>query len=91
MTNIGEILYDEFHRFGYNPCRKKTKFCTAKIASWFIPEAKSVIHNWGKDLRVDNSKAREIMQMEFRDLKKTVIDMGYSLIASGYVPDRVKS
>jgi hypothetical protein len=85
---LGEVLYEEFHPHGYKPTRKKMAFCTAKIGSWFIPEAKSVLYHWGKRIDVSNKKAKEVLKIDFINYKKSIIDMGYDLIEKGYVPDR---
>lgn len=81
-------MYQEFNKYGYKPNRKKLSFCTAKIGSFFISEAKSILKTWGKEVGVTNDKAKDILKIEFRDHKQTIIDMGYSLIERGYVPDR---
>jgi hypothetical protein len=65
-------------------------FCIAKIGSWFIPEAKSILHQWGKKIGVSNKKAREVLKIDFIEPKQSIIDMGYDLIEKGYVPDRRK-
>lgn len=44
------------------------------------------------DFSADNTKSKEILGMEYKiDLKQTIIDMGYSLIEKGLVPDLRKS
>ena len=77
---MGETLTEEFKQYNYNPNRKLMKYCFAKFGSIFVPEAKSVISQWGKNVGTSNAKIKEHMNMEFRNTKKTVIEMGYSLI-----------
>lgn len=56
----------------------------------FIPEAKSVMHQWGKNAQCSNQKAKDVLKMDFIDYKTSVVDMGYDLISKGYIPDRTK-
>jgi hypothetical protein len=90
FTFIGNALYEEFNQYGYKPNRKKLKFCIAKLGAVFIPEVKSVLTSWGMNVSVSNKKIKEHMNFEFRDMKQTISEMGYSLIEKGYVPDKRK-
>ncbi|CAI2371119.1 unnamed protein product [Moneuplotes crassus] len=90
FTFLGQTLADEFGQYGYKPNRKMLKYCFAKFGSFFISEVKTILSQWGKNVSTSNAKAIEHLNMEFRDTKQTVIDMGYSLIDQGYVPDKRK-
>jgi hypothetical protein len=65
-------------------------YCAIKIGSWFIPEAKTVVHQWGKNAQVSNEKAKDVLKINFIDYKTSVVEMGYDLIDKGYVPDKRK-
>lgn len=87
FNKIGQVLYDNFQQFGYNPTRKNMRYCTTKIASFFIPEAKAVLYHWGKNVKVSNEKAQKVLKIKFNDIDQTIVDMGNSLIDVGIVPD----
>mmetsp|Transcript_6783 Transcript_6783/g.5931 ORF Transcript_6783/g.5931 Transcript_6783/m.5931 type:complete len:349 (-) Transcript_6783:48-1094(-) len=87
---LGKVLTEEFKQHGYKPNRKLMKYCFAKFGAVFVPEAKSVINQWGLNVSTSNEKIKEHLGMEFRDSKTSVIEMGYSLIEQGFVPDKRK-
>lgn len=77
---LGEALNEEFRPHGYKPNKKVIKYCLLRLGSIFLPEAKSIIKQWGINVSTDNSKAKEHLEMDFRNTKETVVEMGYSLI-----------
>ena len=40
----------------------------------------------GKKFRVDNTKSKDLLKMEYLPIQKTIVDMGHQLIKLGVVP-----
>lgn len=88
FVKVGENIAKEFSSFGYEPSQRKLGYCTAKVASWFVPEAKSLLKQWGKKISVSNAKSKEHLNIAYTDIfDRSLIDMCNSLIENGYVPD----
>mmetsp|Transcript_9805 Transcript_9805/g.8634 ORF Transcript_9805/g.8634 Transcript_9805/m.8634 type:complete len:87 (+) Transcript_9805:383-643(+) len=85
---MGETLNEEFGQYGYRPNVKKLYYFVAWLASFVMPEAKAVIGQWGIQVKTSNQKIKNNMDMEFRDMKDTIKEMGYSLIEQGFVEDK---
>jgi len=88
---LSVYLRDEFTQYGYKIPNRKIKYCTVKFASMFDDSLKQILPYVGKELRIENKRSIEELHIEYIDPKKSVVDMGYSLIERGYVPDKRKS
>jgi hypothetical protein len=67
-------------------------YCPLKLASYFDDQIKTVLPMIGVELTADNNLSKELLGMTYEDrnLRQSVIDMGYSLIEMGLVPDKRK-
>lgn len=45
---------------------------------------------WNKKITVSNKKSIDTLEINYIPYEKSLIDMGYSLIEKGYVPNRIK-
>ncbi len=43
---------------------------------------------WDKELIFDNSQSRNVLGVEYGDIKKTIVEMTYSMFETGALPDR---
>ncbi|RCS22834.1 aldehyde reductase [Phyllobacterium salinisoli] len=73
----------------------KSSLPTAELPDWFVrilalvdADAQSIVHELGRDLRVDTSKAAAMLQWHPRPEEETIRDCGRSLIDRGLVPLR---
>ena len=41
---------------------------------------------WEKGMSWDNSRSREVLGIEYRDMNKAIVEMAYSLIELGVIP-----
>uniref|UniRef100_A0AC35GF70 Uncharacterized protein n=1 Tax=Panagrolaimus sp. PS1159 TaxID=55785 RepID=A0AC35GF70_9BILA len=57
-----------------------------KAAGLFSDQAKMISERLNLDCKIDNSKAKRMLNIEFRDPKKSVVEMAYSLIEHGILP-----
>jgi hypothetical protein len=51
FVEIGIKMNDEF-KDRHDPSYHKLGYCTAKVASWFIPEAQVILKQWRKKIQV---------------------------------------
>ena len=83
---VAATLAKEFSPYGYNvPTFSPPKFLLF-IPSFFNPllgQLYSSIDNYHK---IDNSASKNVLGLQYRDMEKTIIDSGYSLIYQGIVP-----
>ena len=88
MSDIAAILSKEFKPQGYKiPSMKVPKFLLRVVGLWDAAAA-AVVSSIGKQIKYDNTRAREMLGMTFIPSQKSVIDMAYSLIDLGIVPDK---
>ncbi len=57
------------------------------MGSWFKPELKHAVRKWGLELSFDNSQSRDVLGVQYGDMNKTIIDMTYSMFATGALRD----
>ena len=84
---IGEILYDEFSQMGHSVTTGQMCLATIWLASFYTSEVKYFYDTWGYKCTVLNDKIVDELEIEFITLKKSLIDMGYSLMEHGIVKD----
>lgn len=59
------------------------------MVSYFDSQVKHVLPMIGNEFQLSNERSKKMLGMEYRlDLKQSLIDMGYSLIEKGIVPDK---
>lgn len=91
FSKLGITLNKEFRQYGYKPVTKDMGYCTAKMAACCnVGQMKIVVLQWDKNIRVDNTKSKETLGVKYINMDETIVEMGYSLIEKGYVPDKRK-
>ncbi len=85
IKDIAQILSDEFRPLGYKIPLKEAPYFLMKIASLFDKSVKMILPSWGKEGVVDNTRMTQVLGIEPRSAKDTVVEMGYSLIERGFV------
>jgi nucleoside-diphosphate-sugar epimerase len=88
---IGTALKEEFGPVGYTkiPTKGLGKFVMT-FAAIFVKEARGVQKTIGVEMKVDTSKSKNELGVDYRDYKESLKDMGWSLINKGLVPDKRK-
>jgi len=56
-----------------------------RILAWVDADARTIVHELGRDLRVDSSKARSMLQWHSRPEEETIRDCAQSLIQRGLI------
>ena len=52
-----------------------------------MPKLKGFLGTWGNIVNVDSTKSREVLGLEYRDTKKSIVEMAHNLIDQGYIED----
>lgn len=55
------------------------------MTSWFDKSVKLILPYWEKTRELDNTKSKEILKIEYYDVKESILAMAESLISSGQV------
>ena len=88
--DVMEVLRKEFAHQGYCIVSRKVGYCPMKFISLFDTQIKLLLPFIGREMKVDNSRSRKELGIEYRQVAQTVIDSGYSFIEKGVVPDKRK-
>mmetsp|Transcript_6562 Transcript_6562/g.10548 ORF Transcript_6562/g.10548 Transcript_6562/m.10548 type:complete len:140 (-) Transcript_6562:49-468(-) len=89
FSEMGQILKDKYGS-AYNVPTSDMPYCVAWFGSLFRDDMKLMVKMWNIDLEIDPIQTREVLGIEFTDLKKSILDMAESMIDCGYLPDKRK-
>ena len=90
LLDMTKILQGEFKQYGYKVASKTIGKCLLRIAALFDSEVKGILDYIGVPFKLDNSKSVNELGLKYTPIEKSLIEMGYCLIESGYVPDKRK-
>lgn len=88
FSDLGKILNEEFKPLGYKVTHKDMCKLTAWSVKWFNKDMRSFYADWDIKCHVKNDKAKSELGIDFISIKDSLIEMGYSLIDHGFVPDK---
>jgi len=80
FREISKTLAKEFRRQGYWLPRYEVPYIGVWLYSFIDQEAKQILARLNRKVLFDNSKARSLLGMEFRNPEKSIIEMSYSMI-----------
>ena len=80
FSKLGITLDKEFRQHGYKPVTKDMSYCLAKMAGCCSSDMKPILVQWGKNVKVDNSKSKNELGVKYIPMDETITEMGYSLI-----------
>ena len=90
FKEMAEILNTHFGQYGYKVKTGEIKLWMLKVASWIDDTAKTILPQWDKDQRLHNEKSVQVLGMQYRSYKDTLIEMGENFIDVGLVKDKRK-
>ncbi|MCP9265256.1 Integrator complex subunit 9-like protein [Dirofilaria immitis] len=87
LSQLTRWLYEEFKDQGFLISRITTPNWLAKLYAKVTcdPHFKAVKYRLGPKLYFDNTKSQQLLQMEYMPIKKSVIDMVYSMLDYGII------
>lgn len=90
MSDIAKVL-----KTHYGKIYKVTTMGAPKIGvvilAMFDRQLQDVKKGVGKKVNFDNSKSKQLLNLEYIGYEKTLVDMVEALIATGYIPDKRKA
>jgi dihydroflavonol-4-reductase len=91
MREMAVLLREEFTSLGYSPTTFHVPNILARFLSIFDSQVRSVVRNLGISRELDCVNAKKILGMNLKENKRLVIEMAYSAIAMGQIPDKSKT
>ncbi|KAI0228540.1 putative anthocyanidin reductase, partial [Lamellibrachia satsuma] len=85
LSRIAQILSDKFKSQGYNIPLHTAPYALVWLLSWFDKTIQMILPAIGKESKVDNTRMREVLGVEPRNIEDGYIDMVYSLIENGMI------
>ena len=90
LKEIGEALEEEFKSQGYNIPLTEAPYVVMWLYARFDAPIRQLLPSVGRKMWLDNTRMREVLNIEPRPLKQAVIDMAYSMIEKGMVKKTAK-
>jgi nucleoside-diphosphate-sugar epimerase len=91
MRDMARILAQEFGPRGYRVPTGHLPYWVLWLIARFDPTIRLTLDYIGKREVVDNRKIRDELGMEFRPIRRTLVDMAESMIERGVVPRAQKA
>jgi len=83
-----EILSDEFRSQGYYIPFIQAPYSFVWLYSFISVEARASLGRLNRKILFNNEKSKKLLNLEYRPVKDSIIEMGYSLIERGIVPKK---
>ena len=91
MRELCFIFRNEFKKYGYKIPTTEFPRAAVKLVAIFRSELRLGLPMIGQFIAGNNKKSRELLGIKYdRNIEQTIIEMGYSVIDHGFVPDRTK-
>jgi len=80
-------LHKEFSKQGYwiTVLRAPDVLLRIYAATGLDPMSQAIVHRIGSEVKFDNTKSKELLGMQYTDIRSSVIEMMYSMIELGMV------
>jgi len=83
LKEVAQVMAKEFKPQGYSIATMGMPKFGVKIVSLWDKKAKAILPSVGKSIQLGNNRMKEVLEIEPRDVKETIIDMCYSMIERG--------
>ena len=67
---LREALKDDYE---YEIADTEMNRCPMYLISWFSSDARNALDKWGHELNYDTTKAKDILKIQFKDVRKAVV------------------
>ena len=89
FSEMGVVLRDEFAPAGYHPPTVTMPKWLAHVAAVFVPDLRGLLPGWGrKGATYDVAPSRDVLGIQYHDVKESVRLAGYSAVYHGLVPKK---
>ena len=89
MITVARALADEFNDKGYNVATKKIPYALMWVLGRCDKTIRAVLPEVGVDRKMDHSRAERVLGIDFIAPETTVVDMAYSMIEKGALPNKL--
>uniref|UniRef100_A0A914XAV0 NAD-dependent epimerase/dehydratase domain-containing protein n=1 Tax=Plectus sambesii TaxID=2011161 RepID=A0A914XAV0_9BILA len=92
FKDIARVLIAEFRHQGYLvSISHEVPYCLVKFLSYFDPHVASIMDRLNFEVKFDNSKAKNLLHMDFTPPEKALVDMIYSMVEKGVLEKHTKN
>lgn len=88
MEKVIRLLKEEFDKYGYDIVDKYVG--EKEVIESGNAVAQRQVNLIGKENKISHEKSVKELNMKYTPVEKTRIDMGYSLIERGIIPNKLK-
>ena len=85
FKDIAQVIKDEFQPLGYKVPTSEAPYFLMKIVSFFDSSVKMIMPGWGKVGRLSSKRMTEVLGVEPREMKATILDMCHSMIEKDFI------
>ncbi|KAM3728951.1 NADPH-dependent aldehyde reductase [Dirofilaria immitis] len=86
FRKIANVLREEFAKQGYSVPRFRAPYALLWLYARIDNEALQALPLYGHEDNFDNTKALKLLDMSYRDVKKSLIEMAYDMIERNILP-----
>jgi len=83
FRDLAAMLHEKYAPQGYRIPTAEAKYCLVKFFSLFNREAAAVVRFWGREFHGNNSRSKNVLGIEYRPARDSIIEMADSMIHSG--------
>lgn len=86
LSDLAKMLGEEFTSHNINTA--EANYWLLRFLGLFMSAIAGVLEIWGKESFYNNNQSKEILKIDYKPIKDSLADMGYSLIRNGMVENK---
>ena len=91
LIDMCDILREGLAKdYDYEIAESEINRCPIYLISWFSHDAKATLDKWDHEQAFDTSKSKDILGMEYRDVRQSVMDTAMTLMQAGAVETKAR-
>uniref|UniRef100_A0AC34QG70 3-beta hydroxysteroid dehydrogenase/isomerase domain-containing protein n=1 Tax=Panagrolaimus sp. JU765 TaxID=591449 RepID=A0AC34QG70_9BILA len=88
FRDISRVLAAEFRSQGYWLPTFQVPYFVLRFYSIFDPQARAILERVNREVKFNNSKAKNVLGIEFRNPDTSLVEMAYTMIERGILPKK---
>jgi len=85
---MAKALAKDFGSHGYRIPRFQVPYFVVYLYSFVDAQSRQILDRIGYEIKFDNSKAKDLLGIDFKNPSESLVEMAYSLIERGILPKR---
>jgi len=85
LSEMSQLLRAEFSHEGYQITQFHLPNFLLWCVSWWDPEVAAILPLIGQEMKLNNEKIIKDLNMEFRSIESSIIEMAHNLIKLGFI------